>query len=171
MLYGPPASGKDTVTRELVAMQQGFLLFPRVKAGAGRTDGYRMVSSRHFEELRRHGELIWENERYRSRYGIDRSGLIESASKGLPVLHLGQVAAIDAVRLSVPSIEWLVVSLWCPRNVAAIRIAERNTGDDNLRLSAWDETESISFADLAFNTAVVKPDEVAAAIAARAVAR
>jgi guanylate kinase len=164
ILYGPPAAGKDTVTRELAALEGDVQLFSRVKAGSGRTEGYRMVSREQLDGLRAHGELIWENSRYGAVYGVDRAGLLASAAHGVPVLHLGQSAAIGAVKRATPSIEWLVVSLWCPRSVAAARIAARNTGDDSERLMAWDETERPGSADLAFDTEAVRPEEVARAI-------
>ena len=38
ILYGPPAAGKDTVTRELTTLEGEVHLFSRVKAGSGRTE-------------------------------------------------------------------------------------------------------------------------------------
>ncbi|MEU1751982.1 kinase [Micromonospora matsumotoense] len=164
ILYGPPAAGKDTVTRELVNLGGRVALFQRLKAGAGRTVGYRMVSHERFNELRKQGELIWENRRYGSVYGIDRSVLLSLADHSVPVLHLGQVAAIDAVKAATPSIRWIVVYLWCPRDIAEARIVARKTGDVGERLAAWDETEPLESADVDVNTAQNEPAVVARSI-------
>ena len=126
-----------------------------------------MVSPDRFDELREQGEMIWENRRYGSSYGVDRSALLAFAKHQVPVLHLGQVAAINTIKRSTPAIRWLVVSLWCPRNVAAERIAARSTGDTAERLVAWDQTESASAADLEFDTADTKPAEIARAVLAQ----
>jgi len=76
ILYGPPASGKDTITRALYELDKCYVLFPRLKQGTAKTVGYRMVTAEQLDDLRERGELIWENARYRSVYGIDRSFLV-----------------------------------------------------------------------------------------------
>jgi guanylate kinase len=45
LLYGPPASGKDTITVELCELNQTYGAFERLKIGSGRTRGYRMGSA------------------------------------------------------------------------------------------------------------------------------
>ncbi|WP_208814524.1 kinase [Micromonospora echinofusca] len=164
ILYGPPV--EDTITAALRELDHRFALFPRVKAGAGRTDGYRMVSHEHFDELREQGEIIWENRRYGSVYGVEKSLLLSLADRSVPVLHLGQPAAIGAVREATPSIRWVVVSLWCPRRIAAARIVARKTGDAGDRLTAWDETEPLPSADMEFDTAAAEPAAIARTIRA-----
>jgi guanylate kinase len=77
------------------------------------------------------------------------------------VLHLGQVEAVEAITAATLDTRWLVVSLWCPRDVAAQRIADRGDTDPAARLSAWDETRPLLSSDLTINT-TTKPAELAA---------
>lgn len=170
ILYGPPAAGKDTVTRALHTADPRFALFPRLKLGGGRTSGYRMIREPELEDLRASGDIVWENRRYGAVYAVDRSGLLRYSDAGIPVLHLGQRPAIETVKRATPSIAWLVVYLWCPRELAKERMIARNTGDVPARLQAWDETESIE-ADLQFDTGDASPDSVASAIRAELAAR
>ncbi|MGW1451172.1 kinase [Micromonospora sp. NPDC002411] len=163
ILYGPPAAGKDTVTQALHEVDARCSLFRRLKVGGGRADGYRMISESELEDLHDRGEIVWENRRYGATYVVDRAGLLRHVEAGVPVLHLGQGAAIEAVKGADPSVAWLVVHLWCPRDVAERRIDARDTGDTAARLRAWDETEIIE-ADLRFDTSASDPKSVAWAV-------
>ncbi|MFD0564440.1 hypothetical protein ACFQ2M_22355 [Kitasatospora saccharophila] len=42
ILYGPPASGKDTITAALIEQDPRLAQFARLKIGGGRSQGYRM---------------------------------------------------------------------------------------------------------------------------------
>lgn len=162
ILYGPPASGKDTVTAELTRLDSTFHPFARLKVGPGRSAGYRVGTAADLRRLREVGEVIWENTRYGATYVVDRTALrTQLATDHVPVLHLGQVEAIRAVVSAMPETHWLVVYLWCPRATSAERIANRKTGDDEARMRAWDATPSYDQADLAFNTALTSPTEIA----------
>lgn len=155
VLYGPPASGKDTITRALTEAAE-FEHFKRLKCGPGRTAGYRMISTKDLARLRSTpGEVLYENTRYGATYVVDRSHLIERTNSGkIPILHLGQVLAVDVITQAVPEIEWLVVELWCPRPVAHARLAQRGTDDLPERLEAYDGTEHLVHADLRIDTGV-----------------
>jgi len=161
LLYGPPAAGKDTITRALCELDSAYRLFQRLKSGPGRTAGYRMTGMREVERLRAEGEVVWENHRYGAVYVIDRPTLCVDLTRHVPVLHLGQVEAVQAVKSAVPEAPWLTVYLWCPREVAEDRILARATGDTADRLEAWDRTPPLTGADLAIDTATVAPDEAA----------
>lgn len=164
ILYGPPASGKDTITEALTRLEPRCHLFQRLKVGEGKTSTYRMIDRSHLDELRARGEVVWENERYGSVYAIDLPGLRDSLRQSVPVLHLGQPAAIDAVRAATPDAQWLAVSLWCPRDVTAARLVARSPNDVAERLRVWDETEPLEFCDLAVNTDEMEPHDVAALV-------
>ena len=159
ILYGPPASGKDTVTAALHELDNRYQQFQRLKAGPGRTAGYRMTTKDELAALHASGGVVWENHRYGSVYVVDAPGLRQQLAEAVPVVHLGQVEAIDAVRQALPEVEWTVVALTCPRHVAEQRIVQRQTGDTWERLRAWDETEPVTIAaDVTIDTSQNPPD-------------
>ncbi|MEE1821240.1 HAD hydrolase-like protein [Streptomyces sp. BE20] len=141
ILYGPPASGKDTVTRALSDIDPEFSLFSRVKVGPGRSAGYRMGTPEQLEELRASVAVVYENSRYDSVYVTDRPGLDEAFAHGVPVMHLGQVDGVRAVLNGYPA-EWLTVLLWSPREVTEARSTGRGDADTPARLDAWDATRA-----------------------------
>lgn len=161
VLYGPPAAGKDTITSALHELDHRYTLFPRLKVGPGRTTGYRMTDEATAKALRAGGDVVWENHRYGARYLIDRPSLAQRLATGVPVVHLGQRPAIDAVTAAVPGAQWFVVYVWCPRDVAERRIIARGTGDTAARLAAWDATEPLPDGDLTINTAETSPRDAA----------
>jgi|SRR5215218_3940386 len=139
-LYGPPASGKDTVTQALTALDARYVHFRRLKAGGGRTDGYRVCTNEQIDDLRDQGLIVYENVRYESRYAIDRPALDALLVRGLiPVVHLGQLAGVHAL-VRYPAL-WLPVLLHCRRATAAQRARQRGSADIAARLEAWDDTE------------------------------
>ncbi|WP_341718268.1 kinase [Micromonospora sp. FIMYZ51] len=164
ILYGPPAAGKDTVTTALHELDARFTLYQRMKVGPGRTTGYRITDAATLDQLHQRGEVVWENHRYGARYVVDRPSLVEQLSAGVPVVHLGQRAAVAAVTAAVSDARWLVVYLWCPRDVAEQRIISRHTGDTAARLRAWDDTEPLAERDLFLNTAEMSPRTAAEVI-------
>lgn len=166
VLYGPPAAGKDTVTRALTRIDDRYRLFPRLKYGPGRTSGYRMVTRAELGEVRdQPGELIWENTRYGAVYGIDRGQVTRMLAAGqVPVLHLGQPEGVRAVTGSLPDVTILVVALECPRDIALQRAAARGTGDLAERAAAYDATPPLRLADLTVDTSTTAPQDTAGLI-------
>ena len=167
VLYGPPASGKDTVTNALVQQYRGsFEHFRPLKAGPGRTTGYRLTTAEALDELRATGGLLWETHRYDAVYGVDEDELTRLLRRGaVPVLHLAEPAAVPRLRRARPGVRWLVVELWCPRDVAECRARARQTGDVDARLAAYDAFQPPDQIDLRINTARTPPGEAATAIA------
>ncbi|MER7576854.1 guanylate kinase [Streptomyces sp. NPDC126514] len=167
ILYGPPGSGKDTITAELSSLRPEFTLFQRLKAGPGRTTGYRLTTSERIEELAQAGEVLYRNSRYGAEYAIDRSEVSALVDSGrIPVLHMGQVAGARAVA-SHP-INWVRVLLWCPEDVTRQRCQGRGDKDVEARLKVWHETRQ----DLLDHAAepwslVIRTDQVSAAQAAQ----
>lgn len=167
VLYGAPASGKDTVTAELTRLNPRFQLFERLKEGPGRTTGYRMVTREQFDHFVDSGEVIWWNARYNARYAIDRTGLLHQLSLGrLPVIHAGQPKVIHAVEDATPGVRWVVVELQTDRDTAHARIVARATGDTAERLHAWEQTPPLAEADLRIDTSSTEPETAARAILA-----
>lgn len=161
LLYGPPASGKDTVTAALHTLDPQYSLFPRLKCGGGRTDGYRVVDRASLEELNTAGDIIWRNDRYGATYAVDRTGLIDHLQTGTPVVHLGQPAAIEAITNAVPQTRWFVVELWCDRPTAAERLRRRGISDVAERLRVWDATPRLAPPATTLDTAVITPSDAA----------
>jgi len=166
VLYGPPASGKSTITGALESLNHRFRLFPRLKLGDGRRSEYRTATRADLERLRASGEIIWENQRYGAVYVTDRGHIAGMFGDGLiPVLHVGQVDAADAIGKAFPGVPLTRVSLTCPRPAAAARIAGRATGDTAERLAAYDATAPLPDADLVIDTSVTPVPDAARRIA------
>ncbi|MFI2031880.1 phosphotransferase-like protein [Streptomyces buecherae] len=166
VLYGPPASGKDTVTAALSELDPRYAQFARLKVGSGKSAGYRMGTAEQLRELETAGGVVYTNHRYGNTYVIDRPGLDAAFAAGVPVVHLGQV---DGVRALVDGYRahWSVVLLWCPREATAERSAGRGDSDTAARLAAWDATREDLDAhpgtvwDLTVDTTTASPQDAA----------
>jgi guanylate kinase len=146
VLYGPPASGKDTITAELSAAWPQYVPFRRLKSGKGNTTGYRMTTPEDIDALTARGDVLYRNDRYRSTYAVDRAELDALCAAGnVPVVHLGQIDGVQAVT-AYPA-AWTRVLLWCPRQTTRDRVIARGNTDVEERLGVWDET----YVDVAHN--------------------
>lgn len=161
MLYGAPATGKDTITAALTRRNPRYRLFERLKSGPGRTTGYRMTNDEEITRLIEADQVIWTNERYGARYVIDRPGLSQLfADDFIPVVHAGQPEVIDAVKAAMPQVNWTIVQLVTDLATATARIVDRDTGDSAERLAASMATPRIT-ATATLDTARLTPDEAA----------
>lgn len=142
LLYGPPASGKDTITAALTELDPRYIPFTRLKMGSNRTKGYRIGSQEQLAELEARGDVIYRSDRYGNVYVVDRPGLEHAMEGGkVPVVHLGQMAGIEQVATRFPA-HWARVLLRCSRKTTALRSALRGDTDTAARLAAWDATEA-----------------------------
>ncbi|QKZ21721.1 guanylate kinase [Streptomyces chartreusis] len=166
---GPPGSGKDTITSELVRLRPEFALFERLKAGPGRSAGYRLTTVDHIEELSRAGGLLYRNSRYDAEYAIDRQGVASLVDADrVPVLHVGQV--VGAIAVAAFPLQWIRVLLWCPLDVSESRSIGRGDKDVEARVKVWHETRDDLLAHetepwtLILRTDQLRPTESANAI-------
>ncbi|MEV4251962.1 guanylate kinase [Spirillospora sp. NPDC049652] len=142
ILYGPPASGKDTITAELSRLDDRFTLLTKLKAGRGRSVGYRYVPPAELDALRTAGRLILETERYGNRYAVDRQDIDALTDAGrIPIVHVGDIPGVAVLSSAIP-LTWTRVRLWAPREVTAARSTHRGDTDTTSRLAAWDEAEA-----------------------------
>jgi guanylate kinase len=168
-LYGPPASGKDTITTELQSLDSRYVAYQRLKVGQGKTAGYRVVAADVLQELEANGRVLYRNSRYGNVYAVDSGSLAELTGAGLiPVLHIGQVEGMSAVE-AFPA-RWVRVLLWCGREITTERAATRGDRDVEDRLRVWDETyqDLCEHAEFEFDV-LIRTDQVPAAEAARQV--
>ena len=95
VLFGPPASGKDTVTAALARLDPRYTLFPKLKTGRGRTFGYRTVTSEKLAALRSRRAIVQESQRYGNTYAVDRERLDAMLDDNLiPVVHIGDLTGL-----------------------------------------------------------------------------
>lgn len=166
LLYGGPASGKDTVTRHMCERDPRIRLFPILKAGPGKTDGYRMTTA---EAIDARTDLLWRVERYDAVYAASRADLAEAIGSGIrPIVHVGSPDRLDAI-LTAGLGDWLTVELWCPLDVATDRLRRRNPHDVQQRLAVWHQTPRLNL-QLRIDTSSTSPAEAARSITARLIA-
>ncbi|MFJ9729246.1 guanylate kinase [Streptomyces sp. NPDC101209] len=166
ILYGPPASGKDTVTMALTQLSTRYQQFARLKVGSGKNSGYRMGTAEQLRALEAAGKVVYVNRRYGNVYILDLPGLDDAFQAGVPVVHLGQVDGIQALIDGYPA-DWAVVLLWCSREETARRSEGRGDADTAARLEAWDatredlDTHAALAWDLTVDTTTASPQESA----------
>lgn len=169
ILYGPPASGKDTVTAELCRLSGAYALFEKLKAGTGRTTGYRMVTEESLADLRQRGLVVHEVTRYGATYAVDSVRLDKLfVDARIPIVHMGQVAGVRALQQH--GARWLDVLLWCSKDATEERARKRGSTDIEERLAMWHATMADlgSFAEAQF-TLSVRTDNVTPTTAAAVV--
>jgi guanylate kinase len=166
LLYGSPTAGLDTTSAILSTLDSRFVLYQRLKAGEGRTDGYRMVDLDEFVRADEAGELLHAYSRYGALYGVDRAGLASMLEDVVvPIVHVGQLDGIQGIRAAAPGLAWTTVCLWCSRGEASRRLRDRIDPQAVDRLKAWDEASAELAAagadafDLIINTAATTPEQ------------
>jgi len=138
ILCGPPASGKDTITRELSQLSTDYTLFRKLKAGSGGGATYRAATVEQIQNLTEAGDILQSSRRYGNVYAVDRREL-ESLFRrdAVPIIHMGDLAGVRTLQ-TYPA-AWLSVLLCCSRQLTEDRLHERASNDVAGRMAAWDE--------------------------------
>ncbi|MFI1193574.1 hypothetical protein ACH4T9_09965 [Micromonospora sp. NPDC020750] len=99
--------------------------------------------------------ILWENTRYGATCFVDCFGLEQLWESGrVPVVHLGQIEAIEAIADGTEA-NWTVVELYARPAILSGRIQSRGTGDEDQRLAAVKQTLRLPVADMRIDTEVV----------------
>jgi guanylate kinase len=140
VLFGGPATGKDTVSRVLSARGLGFEHFTKLKVGPGNRRGYFVISQEQLEELRKAKRILSEVTRYGAVYAIDCQRLAECLAQGkTPLVHTADLT--EVVKLH--SGGAMIVVMECSRETARYRLEQRDCNALDERLSVWDSVAAL----------------------------
>ena len=130
LLSGTPASGKDTVTTSLSALDERFVHFRKHKGGAGgrADDTYIHVSIEEFDSIARNDGFLQHHGRYGRGYGVSHAELLRLWEQGLiPVVHAGRYENLVALRTAPATV--ISVLLLTPQSVTRQRLGGRHPGN------------------------------------------
>jgi restriction endonuclease S subunit len=89
LLSGTPASGKDTLTKELCTIDKRFVHFKKHKIASGGKldDTYYLVTKKEFDQMVENGEFLQYHYRYERGYGVSYKELFFLKEQGkIPVI-------------------------------------------------------------------------------------
>lgn len=153
LLSGPPASGKDTITRLLCDADPTFIMFKKHRGIPDETErkpGYSNITLDRFMKKARRGDFIQYHRRYGRFYGIDGKRLKYYLSHGkCPVIHVGKLENYYVLEKSLLEncIPFCHILIWSPLEQIRQRLNSREKLEDQrkARYSAAKE----EFADIA----------------------
>lgn len=164
VLFGPPASGKDTVTQVLSRVHPRFRLFEKLKLGTGRSAGYRMATEEDLRAIQSSGGLLSEVKRYGNSYFIDQKELDRLEHEGfIPVVHTADLAEASLISRRRG---WVSCCLWVSRREARCRLMERGDVQVEERLALRSQmlrmlTSTMPRFDALLITDQLRPEETA----------
>jgi len=141
LLSGPPASGKDTVSHELINRNNRFVLFKKHRAGGETNSGYIDISTAQFKEMEAQNKFIQSHLRYGRLYGVSRDGIEKTLAYGkIPIIHTGRIENLVKLK-DVFGQKCIAIHLWEHRDILAERIRKRHNNAEEIsaRITALDE--------------------------------
>lgn len=145
LFSGMPASGKDTITSELMYRDPRFLLCKRFR-GIGPTDKHKStyfdVSYDEFLDKVKAGDFLQYHSRYGRDYGVDKAVVLEMLHDGIiPIIHVGRIEnyytfcknAEEYFEQENLSVNIIHILLWNTRDELIERITYRDKTPDEIK--------------------------------------
>lgn len=130
LLSGTPASGKDTITRQLAGIDPRFIHFKKHRSSdQAKTDGtYIHVTDEEFSSMLNQGAFLQHHYRYGRGYGVAQSELDKHWAKGeIPIIHVGKYENIIPFRTQ--EVTATSVLLMVTLSETYYRLQQRHHGD------------------------------------------
>jgi len=143
LLSGTPASGKDTLTKELCDIDERFVHFKKHKiATGGKLDNtYYLVSKEEFDKMVSNGEFLQYHYRYNRGYGVSYKELFSLKEQGkIPIIHVGKYENIIPFKQNT-KFSFLSILIYANKNTTYERLKKRHSDKQEIekRLKAYDE--------------------------------
>ena len=144
LLSGTPASGKDTLTNELMRLDKRFIHFKKHKIASGgkMDDTYYLISKENFDNMVINNEFVQYHYRYDRGYAVSLKELNRLKNLGkIPIIHVGKYENIQSfIDFGLKNI--LSILIYTNRNITLDRLIKRHLGDEieiKNRIKAYDE--------------------------------
>jgi guanylate kinase len=144
LLSGTPASGKDTITSEMIKIDNKFTHFKKHKIATGgkMDDTYFLVPKDTFDEMAENNKFVQYHYRYDRGYGVSYEELVNNKNMGkIPIIHVGKYENIAKFReYGLKNI--LSILIYTNRDTTLNRLQTRhkdNADEIQNRINAYDE--------------------------------
>ena len=144
LLSGTPASGKDTLTKSIVELDDRFVHFKKHKIASGGKldDTYYLVDKNEFDSMVSMDKFIQYHYRYDRGYGVSKKEFKHLINCGkIPVIHVGKYENISMFRES-GIVNGVSMLIFTNRYVTEMRLKARHDDNSELvreRMIAYDE--------------------------------
>lgn len=128
LISGPPASGKDTLTRALGCIDPAYRMANKHKDSRAGSTHHIIVTPAAFDAMLEQGAFLQWHERYGRRYGLACRTVEDIlAEGGFPIIHTGRLANLRMLQSVMP--DAVSVLLQAPLNVLTGRLSQRHAGN------------------------------------------
>lgn len=145
LISGTPASGKDTITEQLINEYPGtYVHFKKHRASSPKQikETYYNVNISKFKNMIKQDEFVQYHERYNRYYGISKNVLADYINQGLkPIIHTGKLENVTTIDTNV-NYSTIKILLWTTIDIVKERLMFRhknNPDEINKRLEAAKE--------------------------------